>query len=159
WFSDVWTDVTGDHQSLAHDELRERSGAFPFEIPYRLVNMYSVYGDTVLDPFWGTGTTSLAAMVAGRDSVGYELEPEFAEVFDDRVTEVPGLSRSIAEERLARHREFVARTRNAGGDLDYQAEHYDFPVRTKQERRLRLYAVDDVTETDGGYRASHAPFE
>jgi len=45
----------GEHQALDHGELRSRSAAYPFEIPYRLINMYSVYGDTVLDPFWGRG--------------------------------------------------------------------------------------------------------
>ncbi|MFC4549044.1 DNA-methyltransferase, partial [Halorussus sp. GCM10023401] len=85
WFSDLWTDVRGEAQDLTGEEPRERSGAFPFEVPYRLVNMYSAYGDTVLDPFWGTGTTTLAAMVAGRDSVGYELRREFRAAFDDRI--------------------------------------------------------------------------
>jgi len=159
WFSDVWTDVQGEFQALGHDDLRERSAAFPFEIPYRLINMYSVYGDTVLDPFWGTGTTSLAAVVAGRDSVGYEREPAFVEVFDDAVAEAPSLSRSVVERRLDRHREFVADTRADGDSLAYDAAHYDFPVRTKQERRIRFYAVDDVQETDDGYRVRHAPIE
>ena len=77
WFSDVWTDIRGTLQSLDNGELRDRSAAYPFEVPYRLINMYSVYGDTVLDPFWGTGTTSLAAMIAGRNSIGYELQEEF----------------------------------------------------------------------------------
>jgi len=55
WFSDVWTDLGGERQALADPDLRERSAAFPLALPYRLVNMYSVYGDTVLDPFWGPG--------------------------------------------------------------------------------------------------------
>jgi len=157
WFTDVWTDVTGRLQELDHDELRDRSAAFPFEIPYRLLNMYSVYGDTVLDPFWGTGTTSLAAMVAGRNSVGYELEPEFAEVFDDRVGAVPEMSRSVVARRLDRHREFVADRRADGDTLSYEADHYEFPVRTKQEQGIRLYTVEDVDATDEGYCAAHAP--
>ncbi|MFB6151181.1 MAG: site-specific DNA-methyltransferase [Haloarculaceae archaeon] len=157
WFSDVWTDLRGEHQALERDDLRDRSAAFPFEVPYRLVNMYSAYGDTVLDPFWGTGTTGLAAMVAGRHSAGYEREPAFAEVFADRVDAAPEFSRSVVEERLADHREFVRETREGGGELAYDAEHYEFPVRTKQERRIRLYAVEDVVSTDEGYRASHEP--
>jgi DNA modification methylase len=168
WFSDVWTDVTGERQGLADDgdgndagteKLRERSAAFPFTVPYRLVNMYSVYGDTVLDPFWGTGTTSLAAMVAGRNSVGVERVPEFAAVFDERVADLPELSRSVVRERFARHREFVHETREDGDDFAYESRHYDFPVRTKQERDIRLYAVEDVTETEGGYRLRHEPVD
>ncbi|WP_459190976.1 DNA-methyltransferase [Halosimplex sp. J119] len=157
WFSDVWTDVQGELQSLGHDDLRERSAAFPFEIPYRLINMYSVYDDTVLDPFWGTGTTSLAALVAGRNSIGYEHEPAFAEVFDDQIADLRDLSRSVVRERLDRHREFVADARDDGDELSYEATHYDFPVRTNQERDIRFYAVDSVVETDDGYRAAYQP--
>jgi len=157
WFSDVWTDVQGELQSLGYDDLRERSAAFPFEIPYRLTNMYSVYGDTVLDPFWGTGTTSLAALVAGRNSVGYEREAAFTDVFDDQVTDAPTLSQSVVRERLDRHREFVTETRENGDSLGYEAERYDFPVRTKQERDLQFYTVDSVERTDDGYRAIHVP--
>jgi DNA modification methylase len=155
WFSDVWTDVGGTAQALDHDNLRDRAAAYPVEVPYRLVNMYSVYGDTVLDPFWGTGTTSVAALVAGRDSIGVERDPEFAEVFDDRVGTVPELSRRIARSRLADHRAFVEERREAGATVGYDADHYDFPVTTKQEVPIRLYAVDSVDATDEGYRATH----
>jgi len=159
WFSDVWEDVRGEHQTLAGEELRDRSAAYPFEIPYRLVNMYSAYGDTVLDPFWGTGTTTLAAMVAGRNSVGVEIEPEFASAFETRVAEAVAISERVAADRLAAHREFVERERADGGSLGYEAVHYDVPVRTKQERHIRLRVVEGVESTDEGYRATHAPFE
>jgi len=81
WFSDLW-DVRGQAQDLEAG-LRERSGAFPFTVPYRLVSMFSVYGDTVLDPFLGTGTTTLAAAVAGRNSVGYERDEGLRRAGDD----------------------------------------------------------------------------
>jgi len=165
WFSDVWTDVAGRFQSVAEetDTDRERTGAYPFEIPFRLVCMYSVYGDTVLDPFWGTGTTTLAAMAAGRDSVGYELDEGFVEAFADRVDEVPSLSDRVVAERLDRHRAFVDERRESGSAPAYESEHYDFPVTTTQERELRLYAatgVERVERPDGPdrrYRVVHEP--
>ncbi len=161
WFSDVWTDVQGELQALERDDLRERSAAYPLEIPYRLTCMYSTYGDTVLDPFWGTGTTSLAAMCAGRNSIGCELTEEFVSVFDDRVADVAALSDRIARTRLEDHRAFVARRREDGKGLRYSAAHYDFPVVTKMERTLRLYAVSGVEplEAGGGYRLEHVPVE
>ena len=58
WFLDMW-DVRGTQQRLLTTTSRERSGAYPFEIPHRLINMYSVRGDVVLDPFLGTGTTTV----------------------------------------------------------------------------------------------------
>jgi DNA modification methylase len=159
WFSDVWTDVQGTGQGLDDDSTRERSGAFPFVVPYRLVNMYSIYGDTVLDPFWGTGTTSLAAMVGARNSVGVERVADVVAGFEERVTAVPALSKRVGRERLADHDTFVREVREAGDSLGYEAEHYDVPVRTKQERGICLYAVDDLTETAEGYRATHRPVE
>jgi len=158
WFSDVWTDVRGRFQDLDDEDLRDRSAAFPFELPYRLINMYSVYGDTVLDPFWGTGTTSLAAMVAGRDSVGVELDGEFAGHFDDQVASVPETSREVVQRRLDDHRAFVAERRSAGEDLAYESDRYGVPVVTKQEQDLRLYVAEAVTDDgDGTYSVTYAP--
>ena len=157
WFSDVWTDVLGERQALAEDELRERSAAYPFEIPHRLVNMFSVFGDTVLDPFWGTGTTTTAAMASGRNSVGIERDPALLRAFERSIDGVPEHSRSIAADRLAAHREFVAERQDKGEELGYDAEYYDVPVRTKQERRIRLYEVDSIERTDAGYRCRHRP--
>jgi DNA modification methylase len=157
WFSDLWTDIRGEFQSLGRDELRDRSAAYPFEIPYRLINMYSVYGDTVLDPFWGTGTTSLAALAAARNSVGYEIEEDFTQVFDDRVSEASEISKDVVSRRLEKHREFVDDKLESGDNFKYEAENYDFPVTTKQEKKIQFYTVENVKTTDEGYRASYIP--
>ncbi|MDF9747069.1 DNA-methyltransferase [Natrinema salsiterrestre] len=160
WFTDVWTEVRGELQAIdepADDDLRERSAAYPLEIPYRLICMYSAYGDTVLDPFWGTGTTTLAAMCTGRNSVGSELEAAFLEVFDEHVDDVPALSRSIGRARLERHEEFVERRRDEGKGFEYEADYYETPVVTKMERGLRLREVSGIDEIDDGYRVDHAP--
>ena len=74
WFSQVWDDVRGIRQSGAG----RRTGAFPPEIPRRLIRMFSVVGDTVLDPFAGTGTTLWVAHELGRNSVGVENDPELS---------------------------------------------------------------------------------
>ena len=159
WFSDIWTDIQGAGQNLGHDDLRERSAAFPFEVPYRLINMYSVYGDTILDPFWGTGTTSVAAMVAGRNSIGFELREDFVSVFDDRVEQVGDLSRSIIEGRIDAHSEFVAERYSKDDPPAYEANHYDFSVVTQQERDILFYEVESVqADGEGTYLAEHEPY-
>ncbi|MFB6083120.1 MAG: site-specific DNA-methyltransferase [Halorientalis sp.] len=161
WFSDQW-EIRGEDQHLDGDGTRERSAAYPLAIPLRLIRMFSTYGDTVIDPFLGTGTTTVAAMVAGRDSVGYELDPAVAAAVDRGVDEVPDLSERLAEERLDAHREFVARRRAEGDPPGYEAENYGFPVTTKNERRIQLYTVADVErERAGGdrrYVATHEPY-
>jgi site-specific DNA-methyltransferase (cytosine-N4-specific) len=70
WFSQIWTDVKGVPQLGA----RGRTGAFPPAIPERLVRMFSTIGDTVLDPFAGTGTTLWAAARCGRNAIGVERD-------------------------------------------------------------------------------------
>lgn len=69
WFRQFWT-ITGA-------STRQHPAPFPFELAYRLVRMFSFHGDTVLDPFCGTGTTLLAAMRTGRNSIGLEIDPEY----------------------------------------------------------------------------------
>ena len=155
WFSDLWTDVVGASQPLDADSAgRDRSGAFPLAIPYRLISMFSVYGDTVLDPFWGTGTTTLAAMLTGRNSVGYELDDGFLEPFDERINDLPERSRALIDERIDDHRRFIAERESTPA---YDAEEYDFRVVTSQETEIQFYAVDQVDPHEDGYRVTHAP--
>jgi modification methylase len=70
WFSQVWSDIRGTRQGRGPN----RTAAFPSEIPDRLIRMFSVVGDTVLDPFAGTGTTLWSAVRSGRDAVGVEAD-------------------------------------------------------------------------------------
>ncbi|WP_435144099.1 DNA-methyltransferase [Halobaculum sp. P14] len=153
WFSEAWEGIRGEGQRLGDNAPRDRAAAFPVELPYRLLNMYSVYGDTVLDPFWGTGTTTLAAMAAGRNSVGVERDPGFVADFEDRLADLPERSRDRARGRLRDHRAFLADRDEPPG---YDHERYGFGVVTKRERRLRVVAADDVDRITGGYRAHHS---
>ena len=161
WFTDVWTEVRGRLQDLEDDGLRDRAAAFPFEIPYRLCSMFSAYGDTVLDPFWGTGTTTLAAMVAGRNSVGYERDSAFLAHFEDTAGDVPDISRDVVAERLRDHVAFLTDRDESDTAPDYHSEYYDFPVMTSQEETLRFYVVEAVQadESPAEYRLSHVPAE
>jgi modification methylase len=72
WFSQIWSDIRGAPQRAGNG----RSAAFPIAIPERLIRMFSIEGETVLDPFAGTGTTLLAAQRWGRNAVGVEWDAD-----------------------------------------------------------------------------------
>jgi len=74
WFSQIWADVPGVSQNDKNSGLR--TGAFPLEIPERLIRMFSIKGDFVLDPFMGTGTSLIAASKLGRRFIGYEINED-----------------------------------------------------------------------------------
>jgi modification methylase len=78
WFQQVWTDVPGESQ-------KQHPAPFPVEVARRLIGMFSFVGDTVLDPFWGIGNTTLAAMQMHRSSIGVEIEPKYLQIGKDRV--------------------------------------------------------------------------
>ncbi|HVL39975.1 MAG TPA: site-specific DNA-methyltransferase [Fimbriimonadaceae bacterium] len=76
-FAPVWTDVTGQLR-------RDHPAPYPLEIPRRLIRMFSFAGDTVLDPFGGTGTTGIAALETGRNSISIEIEPKYVDQIEAR---------------------------------------------------------------------------
>lgn len=78
WFRPIWTDLTGA-------STREHPAPYPVELAYRLVRMFSFTGDTVLDPFVGTGSTMLAAMKCHRNSIGNELDPAYFAMAEKRL--------------------------------------------------------------------------
>ena len=136
WFSDLWEGLTGLRQGL-DKAARSRSAAFPMELPARLVAMYSLQGDTVLDPFVGTGTTLSAAVMQGRHGVGVDLDGSLAAHVADTLEDAPRAGAAWRAGRLAAHRAFVA------GREQPPKHHnvpHDTPVITSQERELELVA-------------------
>ncbi len=144
WFSDVWMDLRGAPQSVNRNQSRLRSGAFPLDLPFRLINMFSVMGDTVLDPFLGTGTTVLAAMCCGRDSLGFEIDPTFQHTILEKMAAVPETANAIIRQRLIAHRDFVQARIEANETPKHHNHHYDVPVVTRQEEDLWLNPVQHV---------------
>ena len=80
WFQQIWSGITGA-------STKHHPAPYPVELVERLVRMFSFVGDTVLDPFLGTGTTSVAASRWGRNSVGVELDPHYLSLATSRVQE------------------------------------------------------------------------
>jgi DNA modification methylase len=144
WFSDVWLNLIGAQQMLTGNSNRNRSGAFPLELPSRLINMFSTVGDTILDPFLGTGTTMLAAMCTGRNSLGYECDHGLLSTILEKIAAVPALAAQILEDRINAHLDFVETRTATKGDLKYRSRHYGFPVMTRQEIELQFARVQNL---------------
>ena len=85
WFRQVWTDVKGETQ-------RHHPAPFPSEVARRLIGMFSFVGDKVLDPFWGLGNTTRAAMKMHGSSIGFEIEPAYLTTARRRSGAVPAES-------------------------------------------------------------------
>jgi modification methylase len=78
WFQQIWSGVTGA-------STRNHPAPYPLELAERLIRMFSFVGDTVLDPFLGTGTTSVAAAAIGRNSIGIEVDRHYFEQAHNRI--------------------------------------------------------------------------
>ncbi len=72
WFQQIWSGITGA-------STRYHPAPYPAELAARLIRMFSFVGDTVLDPFLGSGTTTVAAAKAGRNSIGFEVDSHYFE--------------------------------------------------------------------------------
>lgn len=77
WFQSIW--------NFGGASTRQHPAPYPVELPTRLIRMFSFVGDTVLDPFSGTATTSVAAAAWGRDSIGVEVEPKYFDMATARL--------------------------------------------------------------------------
>jgi len=78
WFQSIWSGVTGA-------STKNHPAPYPEELATRLVRMFSFVGDTVLDPFMGTGTTTVAAAKWGRNSIGVEIDPHYFDMSEKRI--------------------------------------------------------------------------
>lgn len=145
WFSDVWTDLLGTDQGLEDGKTRARSGAFPFELAFRLISMYSVYGDVVLDPFLGTGTTLAGATVAGRNGIGVEKDTGLSNIIERMIEAAVPMGRARARSRLREHLEFVRARLESGSEVKHWNSEYGFAVMSGQEEGIRFYEPSRVT--------------
>lgn len=159
WFSDLW-DIKGTNQLIKSIASRGRSAAFPLEVPYRLINMYSVYGDTVLDPFGGIGTTAVACAVAARNCVISEIDSELAKVIRDNVLNVMTIAPDIVRNRIERHLMFIDELSEDKRARCYTNTRHGFAVKTRQEVHLTLYRICSIeSDNDEQIQVSYEPFE
>jgi DNA modification methylase len=125
WYLTVW-DVT--NVLPVRGRVEEGIAAFPEEIPYRLIKLFSFVGETVLDPFLGSGTTTKVARMLGRNSYGYEIDLELMDVIktklgyeqanlsqdtiEIKVTDNARKLRTYLEQRVAKQKSVAKRRAN-----------------------------------------------
>lgn len=92
WFQQIWSGLTGA-------STRSHPAPYPIELAERLIRMFSFVGDTVLDPFLGTGSTTIAAARFGRNSIGFEIDGHYFEAAEKRIRDATaGLFSAVAIE-------------------------------------------------------------
>ncbi|MDO5017059.1 MAG: site-specific DNA-methyltransferase [Porphyromonas sp.] len=113
-----WNTYFASHWTFGGAKQDGHIAVFPEELPHRLIKMFSFVGETVLDPFMGSGTTALAARNLGRNSVGYEINPEFRSFYEQKVVSTSLLS---------------------GASFQYQNDRSVFDVRERMESLPYLF--------------------
>lgn len=89
WLRSAWADIRGASRREGHP------APFPVELAERLIRLFSFAGDTVLDPFVGIGSTSMAALLVGRNSIGNEIEPDYLEMAYAKLTALTKQERNV----------------------------------------------------------------
>ena len=140
WFSDLW-EVMGTTQKGIKGS-RERSGSYPLEIPYRLINMYSMQNDVVLDPFAGLGVTLMASVMTGRNSLNFEIDKTLCDYIYKRVMDEENWNVELYK-RLE-NQKIHMKSEKEKGKSSYYNSFLDREVKTRQEVMINLPIVEGV---------------
>ena len=112
--------------------------------------MYSQRGDTVLDPFVGLGTTTIAAMLSGRNSVGMDIDAKLKPAIRKTIANAnPDFLNTLVRARYEKHLDFIKERESGGKEVKYKNAAIGSNVMTSQESDMRLYYVDTVEEGEG----------
>ena len=157
WFSDIW-DFKGTNQNINNAKSRKRSGAYPIELAHRLINMYSMKNDYVLDPFIGTGTTLNACILNKRNCIGYEIDSSFKNVILENVNEFSKEVNDIIGLRYKKHQDFIESYIKKKGNPKYFNKFHNFPVVTNQETNLILEILKNIIIQNTEFKCSYTQF-
>lgn len=151
-----WKEYFSGHWNFAGERQTDHEAMFPEELPTRLIKMFSFVGDTILDPFLGSGTTCRSASKLGRNSVGYEINENFLRIIKEKI----GTGNNLLDYRI----DILVEKRNEAIQIakpDYEPNIKDAkPVISPDKLRFRdekLYRVvsilnEDTIELDTGLK-------
>lgn len=138
---DEWKEYFSSHWNFNGVKQMEHIAMFPEELPKRLIKMFSFVGETVLDPFAGSGTTSLAAKHLGRNSIGYEINKEFE----------PIIKRKLCSEQMNIFDDdsIVFEEDNAGNYRSFQELPYVFHDPHSMDKKIDVKKLQFGSRIDG----------
>lgn len=155
WFSDIW-EIAGTSQKLNKaNDTRIRNASFPFEIPYRLVNMYSIKGDTVLDPFCGLGTTNLACIASERNSIGIDIDVNMIDLATKNLSDKKAYINHYISKRIEDHLSFIKSLDQEKKDKCYLNTNHNFLVKTKQETKLQINKLKELRNNNNIFESDY----
>ncbi|GBE00278.1 DNA adenine methyltransferase YhdJ [bacterium BMS3Abin07] len=142
---DEWNTYFSGHWYFAGAKQDGHIAVFPEELPARLIKMFAFSGDTVLDPFLGSGTTSLAARNLGRNSIGYEINSDFIPIVKEKL--------NINQSDLA-ETEYVFLTDSVKTDLNKEIKNlpYIFKDPHKLDKKIDLKKLQFGSKIDKNSR-------
>jgi len=124
--AEEWNTFFAGHWNFAGARQNNHIAMFPEELPRRLIKMFSFVGETVLDPFAGSGTTSLAAKKLERNSIGYEINSEFMPVIKEKL--------EVSQKDLTGTTyEFITQQKDAGSDFEKEIEQLPYIFKDPQQ--------------------------
>jgi len=149
--TDEWNTYFAGHWNFVGEKQDKHLAMFPEELPRRLIRMFSFVGDTVLDPFLGSGTTSLAAKNLSRNSVGYEISPQFIPIIKNKLkVSQPDIFGDIACDFITQKQTLEDFSK------DIESLSYKFTDPCKLDKRIdprRLKFGSKIEEGDNGERS------
>jgi site-specific DNA-methyltransferase (cytosine-N4-specific) len=119
--------------------------------------MYSVQGDLVVDPFVGTGSTSLAALGGARSSLGVDIDESFLALSRTRLSAQWSEMNRRSASRIDAHERFIAEYRASGREPKHRHAQHGYPVITTQEVDLEIPEVEWLDPDNEGFAAYHRP--
>jgi len=133
---DEWNVYFAGHWNFNGERQDKHLAMFPQELPRRLIKMFSFIEDTVLDPFLGSGTTSLAAMNLGRNSIGYEINKEFIPIIRRKLGLTHNNLFSKIDVIISEQEEISADFKNLIAALPYKYSDYEKMNKKVDPRQL-----------------------
>jgi len=148
WFSDVW-DFKGTKQAINSNVSRDRNASFPFELPHRLINMYSQKDDVILDPFAGLGTTMKAAMLNRRNFIGYDIDETLSSIISNEIESIDiDKFNGILKSRFDSHIEFIRDREKQKKEIKHFNNNLNCKVMTGQEEDIRFDYLSSINRID-----------